>query len=168
MGSGSGSGCPAGWWPSGSSHGCCGNYNGCCWVWNPICYIHDKICKKCKPAWFCLSGCKPDPAPGNVEAFSFIEDSIPIEGYIFLPQPLPSPIYYKKNYEYLSAYIPQFSTEIIFNSTNSKYYSDNQYLNIVPDGYYDSPSEIFGNNHVYYLIINGVVVNKYNVTIIPN
>lgn len=49
--------CPIG---CGTSHGCCGNYSGCCLYRDITCYIHDKICTNCKPAWFCLPGCKPD------------------------------------------------------------------------------------------------------------
>ena len=48
-------------WPSGSVHGCCGNYSGPCLFWHPLCYIHDKICTDCLPKKFCLPGCKPDP-----------------------------------------------------------------------------------------------------------
>ena len=45
----------ASWWPSGSDHGCCGNYSGPCWYWHPLCYVHDVICTNCEPAWFCLN-----------------------------------------------------------------------------------------------------------------
>ncbi len=66
----------AGWWPSGSSHGCCGNYSGPCYYWHPICYIHDKLCAKCTPKWFCLSGCVPDPAHSEDDnPFTFIENT---------------------------------------------------------------------------------------------
>lgn len=47
-------------WPSGSSHGCCGNYSGPCYFWHPVCWVHDKMCSDCSPSWFCLSGCVPD------------------------------------------------------------------------------------------------------------
>lgn len=47
----------ASWWPSGSSHGCCGNYSGPCLYWHPLCYVHDVMCINCEPDWFCLSGC---------------------------------------------------------------------------------------------------------------
>ena len=49
--------CPLG---CGSDHGCCGNYTGCCLFWSMACFIHDELCVSCKPAWFCLPGCKPD------------------------------------------------------------------------------------------------------------
>lgn len=49
--------CPLG---CGSDWGCCGNYSGCCLFASPECWIHDAMCTKCKPAWFCLPGCKPD------------------------------------------------------------------------------------------------------------
>lgn len=49
-----------GWWPKGSSHGCCGNYKGKCWYWHPYCYLHDKMCSNCKPRILCFSGCVPD------------------------------------------------------------------------------------------------------------
>lgn len=48
------------WWPSGSSHGCCGNYSGPCYYWHPVCYVHDRMCSTCTPRWFCFDGCNPD------------------------------------------------------------------------------------------------------------
>jgi hypothetical protein len=47
------------WWPSGSSHGCCGNYSGPCYFWHPVCYVHDRLCTSCAYSW-CFSGCVPD------------------------------------------------------------------------------------------------------------
>ena len=65
------------WWPSGGTHGCCGNYNGPCWYWHPWCYVHDKICANCNPRWFCFDGCKPDPVRNDfydVKPVEVIED----------------------------------------------------------------------------------------------
>lgn len=49
--------CPIG---CGTDHGCCGNYQGCCLYRHVACLIHDGLCTNCKPAYFCLPGCKPD------------------------------------------------------------------------------------------------------------
>jgi len=48
-------------WPSGSDHGCCGNYDGPCYYFHEACWIHDKLCTDCTPRLFCLWGCVPDP-----------------------------------------------------------------------------------------------------------
>jgi len=163
---GSGNRCAGGWWPSGSSHGCCGNYNGCCWYWHPACYVHDIICANCKPAWFCLSGCKPDVKYVHyIEPFYVIEDYTPVETGegIHLPLPLPTGIYYKQNYNDMNIIMLQFYTPIFINPANSKYYSDNQYNNLLPNGYYDSPSESNGIDHTYYNIVNGSVLKRYRV-----
>lgn len=47
-------------WPKGSDYGCCGNYSGPCYYWHTVCFAHDVMCSKCKPRWFCFSGCVPD------------------------------------------------------------------------------------------------------------
>lgn len=72
----------SGWWPSGSSHGCCGNYSGPCLYWHPACYIHDKMCKDCKPTWFCFSGCQPDKAEIDIDdkPFILVEELIEDDG----------------------------------------------------------------------------------------
>ena len=150
------SGCGVGWWPSGSSHGCCGNYSGCCYYWNWKCYVHDKICTKCTPRWFCLSGCVPDPVQVNVpKPFTFIEDGNEVAAH--LPTPLPAGIYYKISYDDLRKNIPQLYTTIVVNPSNKKYYTASNYATFVPDGYYDSPSEIDVDLHKYYHIESGII-----------
>ncbi|MRG46128.1 hypothetical protein GFS24_13445 [Chitinophaga sp. SYP-B3965] len=169
--SGSG-GCAGGWWPSGSSHGCCGNYSGCCYYWHPICYVHDKICSNCKPRWFCFSGCVPDPRSVSQPAvFTFLEDPAvlaeePGEDGMYIPATVAfEGIYYKTELSELSLFVPQLYTDIYLNPTDLKYYSDLAYTILVPDGYYDSPNEIVGNNHKYYHIVGGVVVARYGIVI---
>ena len=46
-------------WPSGSDHGCCGNYEGPCFYWHVYCYIHDRACSRCQ-YWHCGPACRPD------------------------------------------------------------------------------------------------------------
>ncbi|RXQ87770.1 hypothetical protein EO244_16110 [Ancylomarina salipaludis] len=63
------------WWPSGSAHGCCGNYSGPCYYGHPICYIHDVMCITCTPRWFCFSGCVPDAQLQETIEISELQDN---------------------------------------------------------------------------------------------
>lgn len=87
---------------------------------------------------------------------------------ILLPNPLPENIYFQSQYNLLGQFLPHFGTTIILNSQNNKYYIDSSFSQFVPDGYYDSPSEILLNNHRYYHIINGIVVEILNIYVDPN
>ncbi|MEL1242648.1 hypothetical protein AAEO56_00125 [Flavobacterium sp. DGU11] len=66
----------SGWCPigCGSDWGCCGNYTGCCVYSSGACLAHDLACTECTPAWFCLSGCKPDH--GNNRPVKFLMSAI--------------------------------------------------------------------------------------------
>lgn len=154
------SGCGIGWWPSGSSHGCCGNYSGCCYHVHWVCYVHDKICTNCKPRWFCFSGCVPDPVevPGQ-KPFTFTENGTEVRA--FIPTPLPALIYYKTAQSDLSKDVPLLSTTIVFNSADKKYYTSNTYNTFVPEGYYDSPTEVNDDLHRYYHIQSGIITEVY-------
>ena len=172
---GSGSGCSRGWWPSGHSHGCCGNYNGCCWYWNPICYVHDKICSKCKPAWFCFSGCVPDSpsSAGSGEPFGFIEDTIPgsgvsltavdLDSYL-LPTPVPVAIQFYSTASAIPINDPNTNalTTIVQNPLDNKYYLDNSFTSFVPNGYYKFDYNSNGTfYYIYYHLVNGESIMAY-------
>ncbi|SMC66302.1 hypothetical protein [Pedobacter africanus] len=145
-----------GWWPRGSSHGCCGNYSGACYYWHPICYVHDKICKKCTPSWFCFSGCVPDADAEDNKPFTFVEDSIDTNTIVLtIPTPVPPFAYYLTN---LSQYDPELEpadTSLYYNANDGKYYSDTQYLNVLTDAYYFVDNYATGK---YYKIVGGKVV----------
>ena len=49
--------CP---WIHGSETCCCGNYDFTCLYCSAACCVHDLLCRCCRPAWFCLPGCKPE------------------------------------------------------------------------------------------------------------
>lgn len=172
---GAGSGCNSGWWPSGSSHGCCGNYNGCCWVWHPICYIHDKICaaSKCKPTWVCFKGCKVDPDPLEVDSnpFSYIEDNteIPSNGTVTLTHTfttdelVPTPDEEEMMYCATLASINDGVTDSIvpiFLHANQHFYTSSNFTTYVSDGYYKF--DMMTNS--YYKIVNGKAVAIYQLT----
>lgn len=166
----SGSGdCAGGWWPSGHSHGCCGNYSGCCWYWHPACYLHDKICTKCKPRWFCFSGCVPDDATpvDPPKPFTFVEDAVPDPGagiYMYMTNDDAfEGIYYTITYDDIFSGTPHLFTTIYLNPADKLYYSDEAYNTLVPDGYYDSPKEVVNNTHKYYHIVNGIALQIYYV-----
>lgn len=88
-------------------------------------------------------------------------------GQIFLPNPLPSgseSIYYQIDYNLIQQDVPQLDTHIFQNPFDLKYYSNsNPYTTLIVDGYYDSPSEVLGNNHKYYHVIDGYVKEVINV-----
>lgn len=166
----SGSGdCLGGWWPTGHSHGCCGNYSGCCWYWHPACYIHDKMCINCKPRWFCFSGCVPgDDTPVDPpKPFTFVEDAVPDPGaglYMFMTNDDAfEGVFYTTSYNDIFATTPHFFTTIYLNPADKIYYSDEAHTTLVPDGYYDSPKEIVNNTHKYYHIVNGIALQIYTV-----
>ncbi|MBE5321262.1 hypothetical protein IM793_19025 [Pedobacter sp. MR2016-19] len=148
-----------GWWPSGSDHGCCGNYVGSCKVWHPICYIHDKICKKCTPRWFCLGGCIPDKTSSEFgpQPFTLIEDSENEANLIFLPQPLPDSVYYAQSLVVLNLIKPSRKKPIFYSSTDRKYYSDAAFQILLENGYYVLPDDLLSKK--YYRIVNGQVAS---------
>ncbi|TCC98322.1 hypothetical protein [Pedobacter hiemivivus] len=167
----SGSSCLGGWWPSGSSHGCCGNYSGCCWFWRSSCYIHDKICTKCKPKWFCLPGCISDPDyESNGSPFTFIEDNTENEslGDVTLVHTFST----EEDVEDLDTDIMIYCATIleikygIIDSqvpiflNNQKFYTSSSFTDLVSDGYYKF--DIHNNNNNY--IVNSKVIAIYQWT----
>jgi hypothetical protein len=88
--------------------------------------------------------------------------------FTLFPWPLPSTIYYLTDRNLVGQYIPQYATSIFFNLQDEKYYSSIAYTSFVPNGYYDSPNDIFNISHKYYHIVDGVVTETLNVTVDPN
>ncbi|RLJ77216.1 hypothetical protein [Pedobacter alluvionis] len=154
-----------GWWPSGSDHGCCGNYVGACKFWHPICYIHDKICKRCTPKWFCLGGCIPDKnsIEFGPQPFTLIEDlstepEQPGESAVLtIPVPLPDVIYYTTDLTIIgTGSVPYHATTIFYNPLDKKYYSDAAFQNLLQSAYYILPNDYSSGK--YYSIFDGKVV----------
>ncbi|QNN41188.1 hypothetical protein [Pedobacter roseus] len=85
-----------------------------------------------------------------------------------LPIPSTSDIFYQADYNLLGQFIPHRYTSIFLNSLNNKYYIDNGFISFVPDGYYDSQSELVNNLHKYYHIVDGSVIEILLVTVDPN
>jgi hypothetical protein len=89
-------------------------------------------------------------------------------GQMFLPNPLAPGIYYQSQFNLLGQYIPHLYTTIFLNAIDNKYYVDNNFTSLVPNGYYDSATEVVGVNHKYYHIVNGSPVEILSIVVDPN